>query len=399
MFLLSSLFAVAVSILSVLDTCTGQRIRKPRHHPHHHQTAVPLIGKEVEPENPINQSLSETPAEPVDYQKWWLLRNTGSTHESSQKYNHATANFQVLQEDWQDRMGKGIFPSFIIRKIDFHSSESSPPFNYMFPGGPGGQQDVADQGILEPFISYHFLEDIKKCCADGHGHFLDIGSSFGWYSLLSASLGCHVDTYEPVPWFRSLLNYNKDTLNVPPLNKRITVHNGEFLGNSDGNQRVMVVPTLADKHLNNVYGATEQTCAQGPVCIDVNTTTVDTMMKNPTEELQSCALKVDAEGFEPDIFAGAQDYLTNNQPSIIILRLSPGMQGRFNRSNEENIAMFDALVFRGYVPHLLTSDVMQSKNLNTARGNINAKRWKERPTTELISKCGFSCIVYLKRPW
>ena len=34
---------------------------------------------------------------------------------------------------------------------------------------------------------------------------LDVGANFGWYSLLSLSLGCRVDAFEPVSSYRDVI--------------------------------------------------------------------------------------------------------------------------------------------------------------------------------------------------
>jgi hypothetical protein len=43
---------------------------------------------------------------------------------------------------------------------------------------------------------------------DGSGLLLDVGSNFGWFSLLAASFGCRAVAWEPVPRFRAFLEWS-----------------------------------------------------------------------------------------------------------------------------------------------------------------------------------------------
>ena len=55
-------------------------------------------------------------------------------------------------------------------------------------------------------IFYHVLH--KPCSVDGSGLFVDVGGNFGWFSVFSATLGCSVIAFEPVPQFRAFFEYN-----------------------------------------------------------------------------------------------------------------------------------------------------------------------------------------------
>ena len=86
------------------------------------------------------------------------------------------------------------------------SSHPLPSFAHGFPKQEMDQKQVNEQQILELYVSLKVAEHLLSCCvSQDRGHFLDVGGNFGWFALLAAASGCDVDTFEPVDWFRYLL--------------------------------------------------------------------------------------------------------------------------------------------------------------------------------------------------
>ena len=175
---------------------------------------------------------------------------------------------------------------------------------------------------LEPYVSYHMVQDLRICCKNAR-HFLDFGGNFGWYALLAAALGCRVDTFEPVPWFAALIEYTRSHLNDAQIGQRIAMHKGQALG-SEGStlyqqdvtlnrslalqQRTLVVPVRGELGRAGVDGANNMgtgSCGSGSgfICLQVNEVAVDNLQLSPSSRaMRSCGIKVDVEGFEPNVF-------------------------------------------------------------------------------------------------
>lgn len=330
---------------------------------------------------------------PFDVHKWWLIDEATSLHtEAKHQTNSKETPLENLQDAWENKMGKG-FPAFYTRKIDFQE----PGFTYMFPAGEPSQQQVYDLGIFEPYISYHLVGDIKECCQKGNGHFLDVGAQFGWYSLLSASLGCQVDAYEPVPWFQSLLAYNRQENNRKTLHSLLNAHADKFMGNASGKRHTMVMPTQDKGVLDISDGVGEEKCDHGASCLDIAETTIDDETES-MKDIESCAVKIDAEGTEPEVVEGAKDFLRQKLPKIIVIEVSPGMQKKFKRSDSANMEMLQYVTQLGYIPYLLHWDLIRTYNVNVAQGSMESKK-SSKPLKQLLKDCGVNCIMYFKRSW
>jgi len=302
------------------------------------------------------------------------------------------SEIELLQDSWTDVVGKGV-PMFMTRRADFMAP--LPTFNYMFPVGQGDHEGVRAHGVFEPFLSHHLKSDLRQCCGGGAGHVMDVGSGYGWYALLSASLGCRVDAYEPVPWSRSLLSYNKDVINSNAVGGRIRVHS-EVLMSSSGRRETLVVPTPMSASAMPA-AVTESSCGRGAQCYDFITTTVDEDKPKSEEGLVSCAWKISAEGTESDLMNGGKNFLAKNQPKLVILEVSQTKPLNPGQVEFRKVDLLQRLVSLGYEPYLLTMDLVTTTNMNVATGAMGGKLYK-KPLANLLMECGSSCVVYMKRP-
>jgi len=79
---------------------------------------------------------------------------------------------------------------------------------------------VHASGMVERHISQIWYLILKDGCSPQQnaqiaedqtrrpGLVVDVGGNFGWFSLLSASMGCRVVSWEPVPYFAAFFKYN-----------------------------------------------------------------------------------------------------------------------------------------------------------------------------------------------
>jgi len=267
-----------------------------------------------------------------------------------------------------------------------------PAFTYTVPANDSDSWQPKFQGVLEPAVSYHMVQDAGDCCKNG-GHFLDVGGNYGWFSLLGAAMGCHTDTIEPVPLFADLLEYNK-VYNNPHLSNLITLHRGMIAGDKVGVQRTLSIPRVGIFGTASVDGAavTEDNLKES---LTVEETTVDSF--NFNLDLAPCVMKVDVEGFEPYVFNGSQSYL-KRRPQVIAIELSPGYSKKWDKTNSMLLQMLENIVGAGYTPHLLFWDDVKSQDWAAIQADMSTYSYSGDPQS-MVEKCAadFNCMVYFKR--
>ncbi len=132
---------------------------------------------------------------------------------------------------------------------------------------------------------------------DIDGLFVDIGAHVGSWSLPFACAGMNVESFEPNPVIRELLDGA-----IAENNLELTVH-PEALSSTFGTAR-LTAPGIdggmacIDRQLN------------GPVDVEVPVTTLDSFNLAPD------IIKVDAEGAELDILRGAYQTIVIHRPTV-----------------------------------------------------------------------------------
>lgn len=293
------------------------------------------------------------------------------------------AALERLQKSWSN------MPATSFQDTVSNSHLGIPAFTYTVAKNDADSEQPRLQGVLEPAISYHMVQDAKACCQNG-GHFLDVGGNFGWYALLGAAMGCRTDTIEPVPWFADLVEYNKD-YNNPHLSSLITLHRGMVVGDKVGVQRTIAVPHAGILGTASIDGAAG--VSQDRESLKVQEMTVDSF--NFNLDRAPCVMKVDVEGFEPYVFNGSLSYL-DKHPLIIAIELSPGYTKKWDSTNTLLLQMLETIIGAGYMPHLLGWNEVKSKDWAQVQADISTYSYTGRPRS-LIEQCGFNCMVYFKR--
>jgi FkbM family methyltransferase len=132
--------------------------------------------------------------------------------------------------------------------------------------------------------------------------FADIGSNAGSYTVLaSAAVGCRTEAFEPVPsscaWLQRQLDLNG-------IAGRVTVHR-LALGASAGSLRFSVDQGPMNRVVGDVYSGATQMVPVLPI---------DAI---PALR-QTCCWKLDVEGHEPAVLAGAARTLSAAPPAVIL---------------------------------------------------------------------------------
>jgi FkbM family methyltransferase len=155
-------------------------------------------------------------------------------------------------------------------------------------------------GYWEAWITFWMYKNVKP-----HHTVLDIGANHGYYSLMLATLGCTVVASEPQPKLARLISLSAKHNQY----KRLTVLESAF-SDKNGEAKFQVPihhgmnATLSNKNSYDPYGSDY---------ITVKTTRLD-------DELNSYDfIKIDAEGAEEKIWAGAQKYFISNPDTLVLI--------------------------------------------------------------------------------
>ncbi len=151
---------------------------------------------------------------------------------------------------------------------------------------------------------------------------VDVGSNFGWYSVLFASLvgpSGSVHSFEPVPWIFDELRANM-ALNGDP--SWVTV-NRVALGEARGRTRVYEFAGLTQGHSSmSDLGRSDVTVHECDVLL------LDEYCRGT--QIESIALvKVDVEGAELSVLRGSRDILDRQEPPMWIVELNGETSARF----------------------------------------------------------------------
>ena len=184
-------------------------------------------------------------------------------------------------------------------------------FTYAFIAHDEDSFQVKDPMVraLEPGLSALWLAKVKPCCERG-GVVIDVGSHFGYYSLLGNALGCSFEAFEPVPAFRSVLEFNiminRARGIVHPYAvglMRETVH--------------MIVPATG------ILGTARITDGDEDNALSVEKHRLDNFFQVDHSE-NICILKVDVEGYEPEVLLSAKELVRSRAIRNVMLEFSPG---------------------------------------------------------------------------
>jgi len=163
--------------------------------------------------------------------------------------------------------------------------------------------------------------------------FIDVGANVGWYTLLACGLGAkRVYAFEPNPRMASLL---RRTLSVNGYQKKVTFTEAAC-GEHEGKLHLFVDPYQAGgAHIGPTATEAAPSYRNGAQAPLVEVVRLDEVVLK--EGLEGpVIMKIDVEGFEPRVIAGASRLLTELKPILFI------------EHHEHNEAMLAHLTELGY---------------------------------------------------
>lgn len=173
----------------------------------------------------------------------------------------------------------------------------------------------------------------------------DIGANIGYFTALAASRGAVVHAFEPND---AMADQLERTISLNRFDQRVTLNRTAVAG-TDGTASLFLSPDVNNSGLSSLVNLHH---LGAPVRVEVPTVRLDNYCR--THEVAKLRLmKIDVEGAEPYVFAGAQDVLRRVQPEVIICELG-GCDG-----GGQPDQIRDVLSDADYVPFLITHRGLQ----------------------------------------
>jgi FkbM family methyltransferase len=184
------------------------------------------------------------------------------------------------------------------------------------------------------FLLSHVKEDattefIKSFLRPGM-IFVDVGANVGYFTLLAASLGASVIAYEPTPGVFERLRQNVALNNFT----RVVLVNAAV---ADQPGTLTLYQSPDDPEANNIFG-------EGSHAVEVPSVTLDEDLTNRGVQ-KIDLLKIDAEGAEPLVLAGATTLFLLSPAPTIIIEVNPVA---LRSANSAPAAVFNRLQTSGY---------------------------------------------------
>ena len=222
------------------------------------------------------------------------------------------------------------------------TTATEPPFVYAYNPLDQDMLFVRHRLLVEPELTRIWSNSTRECCAAPNGVVVDVGSNFGWYAMLSLSLGCSVVAFEPVRAYQDVIRLAVH-LNGASFAKRLTVYGNAVL-DKPGNFS-MIVPLAGGarppdtattrwaarvaggggkpslySHKRTHMGMAALLGPRGRLAVkDVAESTADTLTyRQPVTTVRIdavlkqplCMLKIDIEGLEPQALSSAAHLLS-----------------------------------------------------------------------------------------
>lgn len=135
------------------------------------------------------------------------------------------------------------------------------------------------------------------------GGFIDVGANIGDYSRVAALHFRHVDAFEPIPELAAKLRRE-----LPAL---VTVH--EIAVSDRVGAAVLRIPCQGGRDVTGLASLNHPAGGEGLREISVPTRPLDTLGLSRPD-----AIKIDVEGFEAAVLAGATTLIATHRPAMII---------------------------------------------------------------------------------
>ena len=219
--------------------------------------------------------------------------------------------------------------------VGFTRTVTTPSFVMAVSMAVGTASEVSYHVGLEGFHERQYTELwhrlTSECCAEDGGLVLDVGANLGYYALYAARIGCRVVAWEPIPLFQAFL---RASAAANRLTRSISLRHS--LASDTAGSRTMVVPRTG-WDISSVDGLNQANHRLHPTWQTIRATAerIDDVVV-PSSHQRICALKLDAEGYEPAVVRGAQELLRSTPPRVLLVEYNPGAVERRMAKGQAN---------------------------------------------------------------
>ena len=229
-------------------------------------------------------------------------------------------------------------------------TRTEPTFQYFYDGLDLDSAYLQKTGIVEPALSHVWIELAARCCKRPRAHVVDVGANFGWYTLLSLALGCHVIAFEPIPTYANILALG--LRRNPGFAARTTLHRAVVAEEAGRNftVKVPIANPLSGwlKHLGMTSMVGEHGLIKGfPdnwMHFNVSSPSVHVDDVVPPD-VPVCMLKADVEGYEPAVLRTAERLLSSGRVHAVQLEVTTSPDRRVASETVEALAHLETLGF------------------------------------------------------
>lgn len=233
---------------------------------------------------------------------------------------------------------KGRYASYALRRLTPGPSTAPLFWGKPMRTGPAGHSAPLHLfGLLEASAELKLTRWLIKTL-DPSDAFVDVGANFGFYSLLAQELGvAKIAAFEPVPAVFALLTENASGTRIEP--RRLAV--------SDREGRIAFDEAPPTHPGGSTVDAAAWVAPGSPMLdfkrIEVDATTLDAFCA--AGKFVPTVVKIDVEGAEDRVVAGARATLTRHSPSVVIEVWKPPV---VNKTHHAAIASLRALDYRAH---------------------------------------------------
>jgi FkbM family methyltransferase len=199
---------------------------------------------------------------------------------------------------------------------------------------------IAKYGTREPLLTAWMCGYLDGCPSTGI--FVDVGANVGWHAVHAAQFSA----------VKTVIAFEPDAFNAWLLDRNLSLNDTE---------KVVVFNCAvgADNRTAHLHRYKQSNLGRHSLLADygfgsrvVPLLTLDKVFEAiGLSESRVLILKIDVEGYEPAVIAGAERTLARTD--VVVTEWSPGLSRSGDLSTTE---MFDRLTAFGFVPHTLTSD-------------------------------------------
>jgi len=223
---------------------------------------------------------------------------------------------------------------------------------------------------LHEFEDMAFIMHLLRA-ADG---FVDVGANVGSYTVLASGVvGANSISMEPVP---STFLHLKDNIHLNAIGGKVSALNVGV-----GREHGVLKFTAALDTVNHVVAASEE----GLETIEVEVKTLDDIL----EDFEPTLIKIDVEGFETNVIAGARKTLSNPSLLGVVMELNgSGSRYGFDEASLHAVMLDYGFTTFKYDP--LTRQLMPNNRQSQNVGNMLYLRNVEQVIERIASAPKFT---------